>query len=143
MVILFLHGKRLSREILTGHGIGLPGDMAVCLVKQIDYRSVRCVSEDPWKSVGVFLLSSFFFLKNFLFFKKKEIWKKEKYWIKNRKKKVRYKELKILFILKKKEFFGIWLKKDWKKRKYTCGFFWKKKWKRAKWERFFFFSSFF
>jgi len=37
----------LSEEIFTGHGIRLSGDMAVCLEEQIDYRSVRCVSEDP------------------------------------------------------------------------------------------------
>jgi len=59
----------LNKKIFTGRGIRLSGDTVVCLVEQIDYRSVRCVSEVPWKSVGV----PIFFNQK----KKKLKWKRE------------------------------------------------------------------
>jgi hypothetical protein len=48
-VILF---GGLSKKIFTDHGIRLSGEVVVCLVEQIDYRSVRCVSEPRSMNTG-------------------------------------------------------------------------------------------
>jgi len=61
-MFFYIFVKGLNKEIFTSRGIRLSGDTAVCLVEQIDYRSVRCVSEDPWKSVGVCFLFLFLLL---------------------------------------------------------------------------------